>query len=265
MRLNRIFSATLLLSVILVLVVPTAESLNYTTAASFTATVTGEATASSIGIVTTNLSYDYNLTEIMAGGVPAWFRSCTWGEFLFMAGGTGTGPPPIAFIGGDPTLQQTVHVLYWSDVPVDLYFLTHAQESWWAYHVSLWPYQFCEPPYYGWTYGWQGKESAYFEATLPASTCPCTFLIFNMNVLAAHIHLLVNGLEVSGEIPYNYTVTSTVTNALPKTERRLFPQVNSDSLALIGLIITIVAALSFGISMWARAARPRRKNLRQRG
>jgi hypothetical protein len=30
---------------------------------------------------------------------------------------------------------------------------------------------------------------------LPADTCPCTFLMFNMDSLQAHVHFQVSGLE----------------------------------------------------------------------
>jgi len=146
MHLYKLFFLLLLLSIIPGLVGSAQGKANVVTK-SVTTTVTAVATASSVATATTDLTYDYNLSQTMVGGQPAWFRSCTWGEFPVIAGGTGTGSPPIAFIGGDPELQQTVHVQYWSDLPVDLYFLTRDQELSWLYYTSLWPYQFCAPPF----------------------------------------------------------------------------------------------------------------------
>jgi hypothetical protein len=184
----------------------------------------------------------------MVGGEPQWFRSCTWGEFLFIAGGTGSGLPPIAYIGGDPNLNQHVHVEYQSDVPTDVYFLTQAQKRGWAYYVSLWPYQFCAPPFSGWTYGWQGTTNASFTAALPANTCPCTFLIFNMDVMPAHIHVVANGLGVVGQIPYQYVVTSTVTNLFTTMHDISLQQKTSGwliSVALITGIVVMAVILAF--------------------
>jgi hypothetical protein len=239
-----LLSALLLVSGVLVLFSPVVRSQSYTTVtSSSTLTLTGYSTASSHRIATTSLAYDYNLTETMVGGEPQWFRSCTWGEFLFIAGGTGSGLPPIAYIGGDPNLNQHVHVEYQSDVPTDVYFLTQAQKREWAYYVSLWPYQFCAPPFSGWTYGWQGTTNASFTATLPTSTCPCTFLIFNMNVMPAHIHLDVNGLGVVGQIPYQYAATSTITSLYTTTQENSSQQELAGWLISVALIAAVVVLI----------------------
>ncbi|MGA2791152.1 MAG: hypothetical protein ABSF00_10335 [Candidatus Bathyarchaeia archaeon] len=225
---------------------------------SVTTTVTAVATASSVATATTDLTYDYNLSQTMVGGQPAWFRSCTWGEFPVIAGGTGTGSPPIAFIGGDPELQQTVHVQYWSDLPVDLYFLTRDQELSWLYYTSLWPYQFCAPPFSSWTFGWENTTYASFTASLPAGTCPCSILMFNMNATEAHVRFVVNGLEISVSVPYQHATTSTSTDTYMSTKKIPPFQVNSEFLASVGLVSIIIALL--GIWIRARPTKPLRRS-----
>jgi hypothetical protein len=256
MHLYKLFSILLLLSIIPGLVSSSpgnASSVMVTK--SVTTTVTGIATASSIITATTDLTYNYNLSQTMVGGQPAWFRSCTWGEFPVIAGGTGAGSPPIAFIGGDPNLQQTVHVQYWSDLPVDLYFMTRDQELSWIYYTSLWPYQFCAPPFSGWTYGWENATYASFAASLPAGTCPCSILMFNMNVSEAHVRFVVNGLGISVNVTHQYATTSTLTDAYTTTEKIPSFQINSGLFAPVGLVLVIVVSL--GIWMRARPTEPR--------
>jgi hypothetical protein len=258
MHLYKLFSILLLLSIIPVLVGSTHGNTNVEVTKSVTTIVTGIATTYSIATATTDLTYNYNLSQTMVGGQPAWFRSCTWGEFPVIAGGTGTGSPPIAFIGGDPELQQTVHVQYWSDLPVDLYFLTRDQELSWIYYTSLWPYQFCAPPFSGWTYGWENTTYASFRASLPAGTCPCSILMFNMNVSEAHVRFVVNDLGISVDVPYQHATTATLTNAYTTTEKTTSFQVNSGLLAEAGLVLVILVAL--GIWMRARPTEPRRSS-----
>jgi hypothetical protein len=256
MHLYKLFSILLLLSIISVLVGSTHQNTNVEVTKSVTTTGTGIGTTSSIAIATTDLTYKYNLSQTMVGGQPAWFRSCTWGEFPVIAGGTGTGSPPIAFIGGDPNLPQTVHVQYWSDLPVDLYFMTRDQEHSWIYYTSLWPYQFCAPPFSGWTYGWENATYASFAASLPAGTCPCSILMFNMNVLEAHVRFVVNGLGISVNVPYQYATTSTLTDVYTTTEKIPSFQINSGLLVAVGLVLVIVVALG----IWVRARPTERRH-----
>jgi hypothetical protein len=256
MHLYKLFFLLLLLSIIPGLVGSAQGNLN-AVMKSATTTVTGIATAYSISTATTDLTYSYNLSQTMVGGQPAWFRSCTWGEFPVIAGGAGTGSPPIAFIGGDPELQQTVHVQYWSDLPVDMYFLTRDQELSWLYYTSLWPYQFCAPPFSSWTFGWENTTYASFTASLPAGTCPCSILMFNMYATEAHMRFVVNGLEISVNVPYQNATTSTPTDARMTT--KIFPfLVNSKLLTSVGLVLIIMVL--FGIWIRARPTEPRRRS-----
>jgi len=244
----KLFSILLLLSTISGVAGSIHGNTNVTVTKSVTTTVTGIATASLIASATTDLTYDYNLSRTMVGGQPKWFRSCTWGELPFIAGGTGTGSPPIAFIGGDPDLQQTVRVQFWSDLPVDLYFLTRDQELSWIYYTSLWPYQFCAPPFYGSMYGWENTTYASFVASLPAGTCPCSILMFNMNASEAHVRFVVNDLGISFYAPDQHATTSTLTDAYTTTQDIDTFQVNLKLMATGGLVSTIVVLLV----MWMR-------------
>lgn len=197
MRKYVVFSVLLLLAIVQGLAGSTSGDSKGVVARPVTATMATIAAAFS-DETTTDVTYNYNLSQTMVGGQPAWFRSCTWGEFPVVDGGTGTGSPPLAFIGGDPNLRQAIEVQYWSDLPVDLYFLTRDQELSWFYHTSLWPYQFCAPPLaHEWTYGWENRTYASFTATLPAGTCPCSILIFNMDASEAHLRFVVSGLGIS--------------------------------------------------------------------
>jgi hypothetical protein len=259
MHLYKLFSILLLLSIVPVVVSSnpgTANSVLVTK--SVTTTVTDFVAASSIATATTDLTYSYDLNQTMVGGQPAWFRSCTWGEFPIIAGGNGTGSPPIAFIGGDPKLQQTVHVQYWSDIPVDLYFLTRDQELSWIYHTSLWPYQFCAPPFDGWTYGWENATYASFTVSLPVGTCPCSILMFNMNASKAEVRFVVNGVAISFNVPYQHAATYTQTNAYTSTKEIPPFQIDSRLLATVGFVLVIVVLI--GIWMRTRPAEPRRSS-----
>ncbi len=249
MHTYRLCSIILLMSVIPVLVGSPLDSTSVAVTKSVTTVVTGMATATSILPATTDLTYNYTLRQTMEGGQPVWFRSCTWGEFPVIAGGTGTGAPPISFIGGDPDLRQTLQVQYWSDMPVDLYFLTHEQGLSWIYYTSLWPYQFCAPPFYGWTYGWENSTYASFTASLPAGTCPCSILIFNMNATEAHLRFAINGLGVSVDVPYQHETSTTLTDTYVIAEGASSLEVSAASLTAVGLVLVIVV----GAAVWRRA------------
>jgi hypothetical protein len=249
MHLYKMTCIVLVMSIILTLAGSTHGSTNVVDV-TFT---TGKATSSSMGTVTIDLSYTYNLSRTMVGGQPAWFRSCTWGELPVIAGGNGTGSPPIEYIGGDPELQQNIRVQYWSDLPVDFYFLTHDQELSWLYYTSLWPYQFCAPPFYGWTYGSENATYASFTATLPAATCPCSILMFNMKTSEAHVRFVVNGLGVSIEVPRanRATLSNTFT-----TKEAPFVQADSGVLATVCLVLVVVVA----VGIWMRARSTERRH-----
>jgi len=254
MRKRSLFSIILLLSIIQGIVGPTRADTNSVFTKADASTMPSIATAFSP--VTTDLTYDYSLTQTMVGGEPAWFRSCTWGEFPVIVGGAGTGSPPVAFIGGDPKLRQTIRVRYWSDIPVDLYFLTRDQELSWLYHISLWPYQFCAPPFANnWTYGWDNATYASFNASLPAGTCPCSILIFNMKASEAHVRFVVDGLGIS-DLANKSFPNSNLTYRRTAT-KDLQSQVSSGLFAAVALVLAIV--LVIGTWVRAKAIETRRK------
>jgi hypothetical protein len=69
-----------------------------------------------------------------------------------------------------------------------------------------------------------------------------------MDVMPAHIHAVANGLGVVGQIPYQYVVTSTVTNLFTTMRDISLQQKTSGwliSVALITGIVVMAVILAF--------------------